>query len=395
MQYDHMPDPSDSAAYRSLPAQIIEIDGGVIVVRGCTEIKVMGDGAIDAVRHVWSHAAEVPASIAEIAAAAAEPDREGITQLARKLIERRILVSADDAGAADAPQRETSMDIFLWHFGLTEAEAASRIDEKQIAVIGVNAISRRLCESLQAAGIANLTVVDFALLRNQRLFGSSDAPDLTAWPDTGPGPIAYREWLDDNDPKGLDCLIVTSDFGAASVLRDWNAFCVENRIGMLPVMLRKLMGYIGPMVIPGETACYHCLQSRENSHIDDFDMVRKSETHAPQLQGLSGFFPSMGSILGDLAAMELFKFYTGAIPSRAAGSLVEVNLLGPSLASRRVLRVPRCPTCAAAVLRPSASLERADFIPGPQFYEGADAPDSGLLTPEEKFGGKTVEKEAL
>ncbi len=395
MQYDHTAEALPDTAYRSLPAQIVEIEGGVIVIRGCTEIKVMGEGAVEAVRHVWSSTAETPATIDEIAATVSEPDRKGIAQLAGKLIDRRILVPVDTVASPAKPEVETSQDIFTWHFGLTGAEAANRLTEKRIVVLGLNSISQRFCESLHAAGISGLTVVDFTQLRNQRLFGSGETPDLSAWPATCPSPQSYRAWCDEHDPKGLDCLVVTSDFGAGSVLRDWNAFCIENRIAMLPVMLRKLIGYVGPLVVPGETACYHCLQSRENSHLDDFELVRTSEAHAPQLQGLSGFFPSMGSILGDLAAMELFKFYTGAIPSRTVGSQVELNMLAPSMSARRVLRVPRCPTCAPAVLRPAASLERADFIPGPQFYEGADAPETGMLTPEEKFGSSVPEKEAI
>lgn len=395
MRFDHSPDPSDETPYRSLPAQIIEIDGGVILVRGCTEIKVMGEGAVEAVQHVWSCADEAPATIGEIAAKVAEPAREGITDLARKLVERRILVPADDKAADAGAGEESSLDIFFWHFGLTGAEAAARLTEKDVAILGVNSISQRMCESLRLAGHESLRVVDFALLRNQRLFGAAQEADLSAWPAACPPPIPYRTWLDEHEPKELDCLVVTSDFGAASVLREWNAFCVENRIAMLPVMLRKLVGYIGPLVVPGETACYHCLQSRENSHIEDFELVRKSEVHAPQIQKLSGFFPSMGSILGDMAAMELTKFYTGAIPSRTAGALVEVNLLAPSLSSRHVLRVPRCPTCAPAMVRSAPSLERADFIPGPQFYEGDSAPESGLLTPEQKFGKAGAVKETL
>jgi molybdopterin-synthase adenylyltransferase len=39
-------------------------------------------------------------------------------------------------------------------------------------------------------------------------------------------------------------------------MRKWNDFCVRNDHAFLPIVLRDLIGYVGPLVIPHKTACY-------------------------------------------------------------------------------------------------------------------------------------------
>jgi thiazole/oxazole-forming peptide maturase SagC family component len=168
----------------------------------------------------------------------------------------------------------------------------------------------------------------------------------------------------------------------------WNRYCVENEIAFLPVVLRRLIGEIGPFVVPRETACYECLTARQNSHLREHRALRAVEAQSPYGQAISGFFPSMGSILGDMAALELVKFYSGGMPYRV-GHFIEVNLLATVLDSHKVLRVPRCRTCAATMTTSSFGLERADFVPGPQFLPGGNSSHATAPSPEVKVGVST------
>ena len=92
----------------------------------------------------------------------------------------------------------------------------------------------------------------------------------------------------------------------------------------------------------------------------------------------------MGSILGDLAAMELTKFFSGVMPVKA-GYLIEVNLLEPLMKTRRVLRVPRCLACARTMTRSANSLEKADFIPGGSFAPGDEESKETQAAYQERF----------
>jgi molybdopterin-synthase adenylyltransferase len=357
----------DETPLRALPVQLIEIDGGVLVVRGATEIKVLGDASVGVVTKVLSIASGEPVTPDAIGEEFAKVDRPAVAELVERLVERRILV---DASSVPPPEGvETSEEIFYWHFGLTQHEASGLLTGQELVVIGLNAISSQFVSAMTSSGAENLSVVDFGLARNQRMFGSDPAPRLDLWPSDNPMPVEYRTWLDNHDEDALGCIVVTSDFAATAVMQNWNRFCWERSIMFLPIMLRRMVGHVGPLVVPPETACYECMLARENSHLAEHELIHRSEELGPYGQAVSGFHRSMASILGDVAALELTKFRTNAVPTKA-GTRIDVNLLAPSLSARRVLRAPRCSVCSPVVTTPSNSLERADFIPGPQFMEG-------------------------
>jgi molybdopterin-synthase adenylyltransferase len=163
------------------------------------------------------------------------------------------------------------------------------------------------------------------------------------------------------DAKSLSpkpgCVIAASDFGCPDVIQEMNRVCVSAGIHFLPVVLADFIGYVGPFVIPGETPCFDCFLSREESNAPDFGLQRALRASAPDNHDTIGFHPSMASVLGDMAAIELTKFYShenahAALPYHRVGHVIEVNLLLPELRGRRVLKLPRCPSCGSLSTRP-------------------------------------------
>jgi hypothetical protein len=60
--------------------------------------------------------------------------------------------------------------------------------------------------------------------------------------------------------------------------------------------------------------------------------------------------------LANIAALELTKFYSRALPFWKVGTVMEVNLLAGRMDSRKVSRVPRCRACSTLIRRSSASM---------------------------------------
>jgi thiazole/oxazole-forming peptide maturase SagC family component len=175
--------------------------------------------------------------------------------------------------------------------------------------------------------------------------------------------VAYETWAERLAEHEFSCLVATSDFGGPHLMLEWNRFCVENRLDFLPVVLERFTGTIGPLVIPGETACYECFRLRENANMDAPELERLPETGAAERQGVTGFHPAMANVLGELAAMELCKIYGGGMSWRP-NRIIEVNLLGPEIFSRRVFKLPLCPVCSPAVKTSSVYLNKDSFVPG-------------------------------
>lgn len=352
---------------KALRVQLIETRDGVILKRGRAEVKIGGDRAAEVVQVVLTTAAK-GATRDEIGDQFVVPDRPAVDGLVRELEARRILVSADDQEPAPAAE-ESSLDLFYWSFGRRAEEVAERLRGRRITIIGVNGISRQLAASLRASGTDNVEVVNYPFLANLRMFDDHGEIDDDQWPSSLVPPRDYDVWAQELDPEELGCLIATSDFGGSQMMRQWNVFCVKHRCHFLPVVLQDLIGYVGPLVIPGETSCFECLRARENSHLNDPEARRAAEAVAFEGQAVTGFHPSMASILGDIAALELSKLYGGWLSTRMVGALIEVNLIATEMTLHKVLKVPRCTVCSALNTRASTRLDRDTFFPGNEVRE--------------------------
>lgn len=345
---------------KALPVQFLQSPAGVILKRGCTELRISGEGATDAVQRVLRMTIERQATLEQICEQFALPNREQVGSLIHELVKKRILVSVDDHIGGEGP--ETNLEIFYWHFGEPAFKVAERINACKFFILGVNFVSRQLATSLFSSGVTAVQIVDQPLLRNIRLFDEAGQLDVSQW--TIPKPLDFRAWLTDFDNKSPSCIVATSDFGAHDIFREWNRFCVEQNCHFFPVILQNLAGYIGPLVIPRETSCFECLRARQNSHLTDTSGQQVIEENAFEGQLFIGFHPSMASVVGDIAGFELTRFYGGVLPAQKVGTLIEVSLVTRYMATHNVLRVPRCPTCSALNKQAPVEMAKRSFVAG-------------------------------
>ncbi len=340
---------------RLLPVQIIDLNGAILLKRGCIEVKIGGNAIADIVKTIAS-LPEEGATRQDICKRFLPVDRPRVEQLLDALLARRLLVSQHSIERAEA-KPETNLDVFYWHFEEDGSQAIDRLNALEFCIVGVNRISYQLATALCASGVTRLRVLDHPMLRNISFFDHHGNLRPNKWPTTLPIPFRFSDSAADTEN---DCLIATSDFGPALVLRDLNTYCINNYVHFLPVVLHNMIGHIGPFVIPGETACYECMRSRLNSHVLNEEMRQVNaavEQVACEGQCMSGFHPSMASILGEFATFELIKFYSG-IGNWRVGNLIEVNLLTTRLTSRKVLKIPRCASCSPLRTRPSMGINK-------------------------------------
>jgi molybdopterin-synthase adenylyltransferase len=341
--------------------QVIDTGDGLLLKRGRSVVKIDGSDAAAVMQSILAFVAGGGATRGEICALFPASHRAAVEELVRALEERRILVPPS-RGAE--PVGDEPLDIFCWHFGKTAADVARNLNAAGIVILGVNCISRQLATALAATGLGAATVVDYPLLSNVRLFADDGTVRTEEWPAALHPPIAYQQWVSTTSGRGIGCLVATSDFGGQHLLRSWNEHCVREGIQFLPVVLQDLVGYVGPLVVPKESACLECLRARENANMDDPDMRRAPEHAAYEGQVVNAFHPSMASILGDIAAMELVKFHGQLMRSRIVGRQIEVNLVAPSLLERRVLKLPWCTVCGPGTSRSPVSQDKRAFVPG-------------------------------
>jgi len=340
---------------RLLPAQLIMTEIGAILKRGRTEIEFGTKAATQAIQMIMNATGKQGMIVQDICMLFPAKSVRHIKKLLAQLGDWRIMVPDNSDSNKLA---ESNLDIFYWEVQKEETSAIEELNKRHIVILGVNFITRQLAVGFRSSGMERFTVIDYPDLRNQRLFERSGKLRRDLWLDLLPVPV---QWNGDLEAKSVDCLVVTSDFGSTTVFREWNRFCIKGKLHYLPVMLMDLVGYIGPIVVPGETACFECLQARQNSHIEHPKRRRALEAAAFEGQHIVGFHPSMASILGDIVVLELTKLYGQLVPPPKIGTLIEVDLLETRLTGRKVLKVPRCQACSPMTSRASTAPDKTTF----------------------------------
>ncbi|MEK6787300.1 MAG: TOMM precursor leader peptide-binding protein [Nitrospirota bacterium] len=343
----------------SVPVQVIEIPDGVVLKRGCNELKICGADAKEIVRTVLMTSQNGGATTDEIASRLSKLAKPQVEKVIAHLLDRGFLVSGAFRGRS-AAATESHLDIFFWHFDGVSATMIERFKSTRILIVGINYISRQLIMSLLACGQQNFQIIDDTRQRNLRFFDSTGHLKTTEW---GASSNRFIKWQEGCQLPEGDCLIATSDFGGQQSLLSWNRLCLQKKIKFMPITLTNFTGLVGPLVIPGETACYMCFLSRQRSHSTDDLTESLIDSVAFEGQHIVGFHPSMASILGDIAAFELTRHYTQTLPGQSYGRILEVNLLAGGMTPRRVLKVPRCSDCSPfhqqsslAVLNPGCAI---------------------------------------
>jgi hypothetical protein len=174
--------PGDDERLKPLPLQVVAAQDGVVLVRGCTELQISGERAVETIKVVLSAAGGEGATRREICDIFAAPDRPRVAELVDELAKRRLLVPAQSWPSSLAERRESPLEVFYWHFGARAEEVGEKLNGLRIVIVGVNVITRQLAVSLGAAGVNGAELVDYHLLRNLRLFDGSGGLRPEEWP---------------------------------------------------------------------------------------------------------------------------------------------------------------------------------------------------------------------
>jgi bacteriocin biosynthesis cyclodehydratase domain-containing protein len=159
----------------------------------------------------------------------------------------------------------------------------------------------------------------------------------------GAGAVAGLSW-DDAPPKTGFVVAVPSD-SEVPRLADWNDRTIEARTAWMQVLpYDGRLAAVGPVFVPGETACHECFLFRRDATIAS----SRDRTRGEYLRS-----PAIDAALAGLAVHAALRHLT---VGGDAGTLLAVEL-APELRCTRhfVYRVPRCPACSPAARRASAA----------------------------------------
>jgi bacteriocin biosynthesis cyclodehydratase domain-containing protein len=157
----------------------------------------------------------------------------------------------------------------------------------------------------------------------------------------------------------VDCdihahLVVCATHGRRSRFAgDINRIALASKLPAIYYHVHGLHAEIGPLVIPGQTACYQCCSLRRDAALAGWERaVLQSVDDGGQL----------GCALGsDWLLVDAIKFLAGIGEPISRGRVLFIDYYAGVPEVHTLLRVPRCPECGAPA-RPSVELwdQRAD-----------------------------------
>lgn len=324
---------NDATPLAPLPFHILaRTDSEIVLTRGMVCVCITAEKALDCMRFVCDYLAVATPTRQELLEAAPMTLRDKVSEILDLLLERRLVIDAR-SNHPQLPVLESPLDVFNWHFARDILLPNHGLEHTRVAVVGYNDITRTLLPSLAAAGFADVTLIDDPFLRRGPTRDEDERVSV----------VEPTEWIRD-ELRTTDIVVACSDSGSISILREWNALCVGKKVRFLPVLLRRMVGLVGPLVLPGDTACFECKVRREPDGPELATDIEALEAEAARGE-VAAFHPSMSGVVAHFAVMELVKFF-GNVPAMTAGVLFDINLLRPELVSRRILKLPGCPVCS-------------------------------------------------
>ena len=242
-------------------------------------------------------------TVEEVVGELGEAARPAVEHALSLLRAHDLLTEAVPGGAAAGARRTAELLAAVEPSG-TCAEVHARLAKSAVCVLGEGAVALTAGRLLRAGGA---------------------------------GAVDMLEWT--AEPPAEAFVVAAPDAGEVARLDEWNERALAAGVTWLQVLpFDGRLAAVGPVIVPGETACHACYRLRRDSTISAL----------PDRAG--GDYPSapaLDAVVAGLAALAALRWLAGSLAD--AGVLVAVELAPELRCTRHYLyRVPRCPACSPA-----------------------------------------------
>ncbi len=244
-------------------------------------------------------------TVDEVVARLGEPARPAV-ELALGLLDTNGLLTEGPGTEPGAPPSSSALAAL---YGIAPSAAVERLRLASVAVVGDSGTAEVVARLLRSAGV---------------------------------GAVVRGGW---DGVEEADLVVVAPSAVELPGVPSWNGLALERGIrwlGMRP--FDGLVASVGPLVVPGESACYECLLHRLAAHLEyGRDLVRIESSPLA-----AGELAPIDAIAAGVAA-QLALGWVAGLDTTLPGALHVLELRPvPSLTSHPILRVPRCPACSSA-----------------------------------------------
>lgn len=263
-----------------------------------------------------------------------DENRRAIVSLFEQLDEKHILYDAADwNGERGRPQLSVAPRF--------KSETAQRLDEQSVLVVSVGSLGPQIAMDLHQSGVGTV-----------RLHRPS-VPE----PDAHDDPTGLVERLSETSGVELidgelrtllndaDAAVVATDSDRPSIVSAFNEVAYETGTPWMLAQVRGFDGLVGPVVFPGETACYRCLERRIESNISErgsYAEYRDGIGDDPSMASIG--LPSFARTVAGFATVDLLYLLAFG-QAFTVGRTLAISFLDLSVEVNEALKTPRCPVC--------------------------------------------------
>jgi molybdopterin-synthase adenylyltransferase len=266
-------------------------------------------------------------------------------------------VLEDAAGADRASLSPDAQERFADQLRLFSAsvgnplQCQADLQSKHVTLVGATPLGLAIGHQLAHSGIGAVQVVPtsdadaaaaMAYVQEANRNGAHGALRLSRMSEAAVDAIVGEACSD------ADLVIVPNDGPGPALNRMVNEVCLAREKPWLPVVLFGNDVGIGPLVVPGQTACFMCYELRMKGNLLFADEYVAFEDHL--LKGLAsdvaqGGLKVYAGVVAGITAIEAIKFLTKFTYPLALGRLIRFNFVNYQYMVHPVLRLPRCPRC--------------------------------------------------
>ncbi len=148
--------------------------------------------------------------------------------------------------------------------------------------------------------------------------------------------------------KKVDLILACSENPDYSFFEKINELCLKTGIRWMRIAVEGTSAFVGPTIIPYQTACFHCYMKRALSNSTAPEELTAYQNHfqkndVPQNEGI---LPTFLDLVANETILEIVRIITGFVPPATIGRFIQTS---PKFirSEHDIFRLPRCSVCRA------------------------------------------------
>jgi ribosomal protein S12 methylthiotransferase accessory factor len=310
-----------------------------------------------------------------VAAALTDYSAESVTNFLALLQQKGLVEHVPESN------RRLAEDRFFQKWEKGDGAALRQLAEARVVVVGLEPWGAVAAIELAVAGVGRIHLIDEQITSDDDVLGvrallTSDrgrprrdavrdaiarvADDAKVTASATAIGIDDRFALDET----FDLLITGLNADDVYTLRRVAAFAHEKKLPSLHGHLEGFEAWVGPAVIPSDTACWNCFRLRRlgaADYVQSAHEIDASLSASPGQSRARAYLAPMAGIAGASMAMEAIKLLTRYTDTMIAGRFLVQNLVSGENEWHKVLRMPWCEVCGGSAGSKESGGERRNL----------------------------------